>query len=327
MDKSQIEVTVISATRNGDEMTERFRQAADRFVVLAREPAIARKQLIDLDLDILMFADVGMDALTSTLAFSRMAPIQCVTWGHPDTTGSPTMDYFLSSELLEIPQAEGHYSERLVQLPLLSTFYERPRRLGKSRDRAYFQLPSDRHVYLCPQTLFKFHPEFDSILASILQADPQGDLVVLEGRVPEWTRRLQQRWTATLPSVAERVRVLPAQPRDDFLGLMECADVVIDPIHFGGGNSSYEALGLGVPVVTLPGDFLRSRITAALYRKMKLETLIANSPDSYIAMAVQLATDVDFRARVGEQILATSEVLFEDPAEVRGLESWLSSVT
>ncbi len=326
LNRDLFDVTVISSTRSVDEMTQRFRDSADRFVMLAREPDVARNQLIELNLDILIFADVGMDALTSTLAFSRMAPIQCVTWGHPDTTGSPTMDYFLSSELLEGPEGQNHYCEKLVRLPLLSTYYERPQRSGPPPNRDYFQIQPDRHVYLCPQTLFKFHPEFDEILAGIMQADPRGDLIVLEGRVPEWTQRLQQRWAKSLPNAAERIQFLPAQPRDDFLVLMECSDVVIDPIHFGGGNSSYEALGRSVPVVTLPGDYLRSRITAALYRKMNLEALIADSKQSYISMAVRLATDGDFRSDVIDQISAANGILFEDPAEVRGLEVWLSGV-
>ena len=326
LDKQRFEITVAYAARGGDDMTERFRRAADRFVTLSRDPKSARQQLLELELDVLIFADVGMDALTSTLAFSRMAPIQCVTWGHPDTTGSPTMDYFLSSELLEIPDAQRHYSEQLVRLPLLATYYERPRRSGPPRTREYFQLDVRRHVYLCPQTLFKFHPEFDDMLAGILTEDPEADLVLLEGRVPEWTLRLRERWSSTLPHADRRVRFLPAQPRDDFLALLECADVVIDPIHFGGGNSTYETIGQGVPLVTLPGDYLRSRITTALYEKMDYVPLVAKSPEHYVHLAVRLAREPDYRRTIVAEIEARRDALFEDPAEVRCLEDWLAGV-
>ncbi len=112
--------------------------ASDRYVVLDRNPATAQSQLQDLKLDLLFFADVGMDALTSTLAFLRMAPIQCVTWGHPDTTGSPAIDYFISSQLLELPHAHGHYSEQLVTLPLLATYYERPQRQWTATQSSLF---------------------------------------------------------------------------------------------------------------------------------------------------------------------------------------------
>ena len=86
----------------------------------------ARVAIADQDLDVLIFADVGMDSLTATLAWSRTAPMQCVGWGHPDRTGSPNIDYFLSSELLEPPNADRQYTEQLVRLPLLGTYFERP---------------------------------------------------------------------------------------------------------------------------------------------------------------------------------------------------------
>jgi protein O-GlcNAc transferase len=248
---------VISLRASDDPMAQAFQQAADRFVPAPREPAAARRAIAELGLDILVFADVGMDTLTQTLAYSRMAPVQCVTWGHPDTTGSPAIDYFVSSRLLEPDEADDHYSERLVRLPNLGVYYARPRLSGHPRNREFFGLDPNRHVYLCPQTLFKFHPEYDGVLRGILEADPRGDLVVPEGRVPAWTRRLRQRWARTLPDADRRVRFVPAQPNADFLHLLAQADVMLDPFPFGGGNTSYEAFAVGTPVVTKPGQFLR----------------------------------------------------------------------
>ena len=64
-----------------------------------------------------------MDIRTYFLAFSRLARVQCVTWGHPDTTGIPNMDYFISSNLIEPKEADEHYSEKLQRLNVLPTFY------------------------------------------------------------------------------------------------------------------------------------------------------------------------------------------------------------
>ena len=248
---------MIYAGRRADETTGRFREAADRFLAVPREVEPARRQIADLGLDILLFADVGMDALTYTLAFSRMAPIQCAAWGHPDTSGSPAIDYFLSSERLEPPQADAHYTERLVRLPNLGTYYQRPQLTAPARLRGHFGLPADRHLYLCPQTLFKFHPDFDAVFAGILQQDPRGELVLLEGRVANWTARLKRRLAGALAENFSRVRFLPAQPNADFLQLLALANVVLDPFPFGGGNTSFEALAVGTPIVTWPGNYLR----------------------------------------------------------------------
>ena len=79
--------------------------------------------LLDHQLDLLIYPEIGMDPLTAKLASMRLAPVQAATWGHPITTGLPTIDYFLSSEALEPAGAEAHYSERLVRLPGLGCSY------------------------------------------------------------------------------------------------------------------------------------------------------------------------------------------------------------
>lgn len=347
LDRTKFEVTVLAATGRQDDLTSAFRSAADRYCTLPRDVETARQTIVDQDLDVLVFADVGMDSLTSTLAWSRMAPVQCATWGHPETTGSSHMDYFLSSDLLEIPDADTHYSERLVRLPLLATYFERPiltlddltqdraagaiaapiTRKHRNAIAADLGLTSANRRYVCPQTLFKAHPDFDCLLSGILSADPQAEIVLIEGRVQHWTNCLQRRFERTLPEGCRRVRIIPAMPREAFLKLLACADVVLDTPHFGGGHSSYEALAVGTPVVTWPRDFLRSRITQALYKKMNSDQLIVSDEQSYIALATKLANKDSYRNRVSRRILNACSILFEDPAEVRGLDDWLWSLT
>jgi uncharacterized protein (TIGR03032 family) len=326
LDRSRFHVTVCAASNADDEFSRRFQAAADEFVTIPRDVKAAISTLRHLKLDVLVFADVGMDALCSTLAFSRMAPIQCVTWGHPETTGSPTMDYFLSSELLDEPSAQEHYTETLVRMPLTATFYERPQMPDEPESiRRLPGLAGSGSLYGCPQSLFKFHPDDDIVLRGILKADPSGRVVVIEGRVPEWTNRLRARWQKTLADVHDRIVFLPAIANDDYLRLLRICDVILDPLHFGGGNSSYEALAMGTPVVTLPSSFLRGRITAGLYCKMQMTDCIVKTTDEYIALAVRLAKDEAFRQAIRSRIESQSGVLFDDPNEVRCLEDALLS--
>jgi predicted O-linked N-acetylglucosamine transferase (SPINDLY family) len=314
---------VIALGHHRDAMADEFRSAADHLVGPAGPLDVIRRQVAELKLDVLVFADVGMNTTTYTLAMSRLAPVQCVTWGHPITTGNASMDYFISSQWLETPEADVHYTERLVRLANLGTYYYRPRLVGE-RTRESFGLDPNRHVYLCPQTLFKMHPEFDAILAGILRRDSAGELVLIEGRQPQWTRMLRQRFERTMGDVVSRIRFLPPLPNADFLRLNAAADVLLDTIHFGGGNTSYEGLALGIPIVTMPGAYLRSRITLALYRKMGVMDCVVDSPQKYIDLAVRLGTEPEYRASVSQKIQDASGVLFEDPAEVRELERFLA---
>jgi uncharacterized protein (TIGR03032 family) len=323
LERERFEVVVLSATAAEDRVAAAFEEAADRYVRLPRDLAAARALIAEQDLDLLLFTDVGMDSLTYTLAFSRMAPVQCATWGHPVTTGSPKIDLFISSELLEVAGADDHYTENLVRLPSLGTYYHRLEPPGLDGARASLGLREDENVYACPQTLFKFHPDFDPLIAQILRRDRAGVLVLIEGRVGTWTRLLRERLARTMPDVIDRIRWLRPLPRQTFLILLAVADVVLDPVHFGGGNTSYEALGVGTPVVTLPGELLRNRITRALYAKTGYLDLVVSSESEYVEKAVQVASDREYREAVAERMSQTHGVLFEDAAEIRDLEAAL----
>jgi uncharacterized protein (TIGR03032 family) len=325
--KDKFEVVVIALRHHQDDFTQRFQQAADQYVSVPRSPAAARKMIAELKLDILIFADVGMDALTQTLCYSRMAPIQAVTWGHPDTTGSPAMDYFISSDLAEGENADEHYSEKLVRLPTMGVFYHWPEAGGAERSRESFGLNPDRNCYLCPQTLFKFHPDFDVVLSGILQSDPNGEIAVIEGRVPAWTQALKNRWRRTLGEERlSRVRFLPAVPQADFLQLLRAGDVMLDPYPFGGGNTTYEALAMGTPVVTRSVEFLRGRLALGLYRRMGFTDLIVHTPEEYVALSVRLAGDRQYQASVRKAIQESRSVLFENTDDIDAYSQMLDQL-
>ena len=177
----------------------------------------ARSRIAEEDLDVLFFTDIGMEPISYALAFSRLASVQCATWGHPVTTGIETIDYFVSSELLEVAEADDHYSKRLVRLKTLPIYYPRPALPVPSRGRERFHLPATGNIYGCPQSLFKLHPEFDNLLGEILRRDGQGTLVLLQGMHRSWDEILSQRFATTIPDVIDRVRILPVLSQDDFL--------------------------------------------------------------------------------------------------------------
>ncbi|MEZ0369200.1 MAG: hypothetical protein ACAI44_08965, partial [Candidatus Sericytochromatia bacterium] len=109
-----------------------------------------------------------------------------------------------------------------------------------------------------------------------------------------------------------RIWFLPKLSHQDYLGLLTLADVMLDPFYFGGGTTSYEALGLGVPIVTWPGERLHGRITYAYYRKMDVLDCVAYSPEDYVRLAVELATRPELNAAVRARIRAASPKLFEN---------------
>ncbi len=321
--RDRFEVAAISIAPVVDDDYSRFiADHADRALTVPQQLPAARDMIAALELDILFYQDIGMEPFSYFLSFARLAPVQCVSFGHPDTTGVPAMDYFVSSALYEPAGAAGHYSERLETLPDAAclAYYYRPVLPPHPKTRTAFGLPADRPVYLCPQNLFKIHPDMDGLIAGILRADPRGIVVLVEGRVGNWTLLLRERWRGAMPDVADRVVFLPRMNGDDYLSLIACADVMLDTVHFNGMNTSLEAFAVGTPVVTLPGAFQRGRHTQAMYRKMGLEECIVHGTREYVDRALRLANDADYRAAVRDRILENNAVLFEDAAVVRGFE-------
>ena len=155
-------------------------------------------------------------------------------------------------------------------------------------------------------------PDFDGALGALLRRDPRGELVLVEGLYPHWTELLRKRFTRSFPDTMDRVRFVPRMPENRFLSLLRAADAVLDPLHFGSGNSAYEAFALGAPIVTWPGAFMRGRVTAGGYRQMGIQGLVARDADHYVELAIRLANDRPFREETSKRILERSDLLFED---------------
>ena len=295
-----------------DDLSAFFRRSADQAVVLPGALQAARERIADEKVDVLVYPDIGMESFTYFLAFSRLAPVQCVSFGHPVTTGIRNIDYFLSAEHFEPEDGEEHYSERLVRLKSPIAYYFKPTVPAVLKSRSDLGLDDGQHIYFCPQTLYKFHPDFDTILAGILNADPRGRLVLKAGHIAHWAELLLQRFRQTMEHVMDRITVLPWLQGGDFTNLIAVSDVMLDTVHFGGYTTSMEAFAVGTPVVTLPGEFQRGRHTHGLYQEMGFLDCVADTPEQYVEIAVRLGTDHAFRETIKQKILARNHVLYEN---------------
>ncbi|HEX7642385.1 MAG TPA: tetratricopeptide repeat protein [Burkholderiaceae bacterium] len=300
---------------------------ADVHVVLPPTLEAARKAIGGLELDVLFYQDIGMDAYTYYLAFSRLARVQCLSFGHPDTTGIPNMDYFVSCENFETEDAAGHYSEQLFLLRGIGSlaYYYRPAPPAPEKNRAYFGLADTAHLYLCPQTLFKLHPDFDAILGGILRADPGAEIVLIDAGAGAWGSILRARFAESIPDVAHRIRFLPGMSPDDFVALLATGDVVLDTPYFNGMNTSLEAFSVGTPIVTMPTAMQRGRHTYGMYRHMGMLDCVVDNPAQYIELSVKLGTNKIFRDFIKEKILARCHLLYEDIKVVREFERFFET--
>jgi predicted O-linked N-acetylglucosamine transferase (SPINDLY family) len=101
---------------------------------------------------------------------------------------------------------------------------------------------------------------------------------------------------------------------------------VLDPFHFSGGVTSYIALSLGVPLVTLPGELFRSRMTAGMYWQAGVADCVARSPEHFVELALAFAADPAARAAFRSRIVAAHPALFATRGAVGILEEWIAKV-
>jgi protein O-GlcNAc transferase len=326
LSRRDLDITVFSIGQNYDPVSRALAASVQRFVLLPPDVAAARRIIESNAVDVLVFTDIGMDQISYSLAFSRLAPVQCVTWGHPETTGLSTIDYFVSSDEMESPAADAHYSERLVRLPGLTFCLDRAVRPAEPAERAAFGLDPGKRLYACPQTIFKFHPDFDEALAGVLRRDPAAQLVVIRSLYPHPDELLRRRWARVMPDVADRIIWVRRLQQPEFMSLLNVVDVMLDPFPYGGGVTSLEAFSFGIPLVTLPTEFLRGRITQAFCHRLGIESYIARDVDDYVNIAVRLGTDTEFRKQIRERILTNQPRVFDDNSAVDAWEKFLRSV-
>jgi predicted O-linked N-acetylglucosamine transferase (SPINDLY family) len=237
------------------------------------------------------------------------------------TTGLSRVDYYVSSALVEIPEGDAHYTEKLYRLPSLPTVQNRlpPQ---PPTTKAYFGLPEDRPVYLCSQTFLKMQPEQDPLFGEVLRRDSRGILAIKLGPHDHPNEVIKDRMRRSLADVYDRIHFLPWQSKEDFWRLIATADVLLDTHPYGAGSSAYDAFSFDCPLVTLPGRFHIGRYPTACYNQMGIEALIASSPADYGEIAVRTANDPDFRKMVLGQLKEKTEMLFDDPAPIRAYEDF-----
>ncbi|MDX2220506.1 MAG: tetratricopeptide repeat protein [Burkholderiales bacterium] len=285
--------------------------------------ADARKCVADLDLDVLVYLDIGMDSQSLFLAFARLARVQCVLGGHPDTTGIPNIDHFISSNLAELPEADDHYSENLIRLRSSTFIFERPvlpERFTKSR--ADFGLPTSGRLYMCPVKLQKIHPHFDAIFNDLLEADPDGWIVLFEDyKAPLWSKLLSSRLDRSIrPSLRSRIIFIPwVRNSVDFANVNALANVVLDPLHFGIGSTAIALFAVGAPIVTLPTALLPGRTGLFYSRLLDLPEFIATDAANYVEKAVQLASSPEAREALRGKILSRHDILYDTMSAVNDL--------
>ena len=339
LDRSRFEVFVYHLTSRFDALTAELVERADvvRYPLRDTDPSVALigATIRDDDLDVLIYPELGMDARCMVLAALRLARVQCAAWGHPVTSGHPTIDHFFTAGAMEPETGDAHYTEHLVRLSGIGTSYPRTAAPRQSTDVARAQLrlrlglALDVPVFLCPQALFKILPDDDERFARVLATVPGSALLLFEGRHRVATTTLMKRLSGTVAAKGlaprECLRVLARVSREDFVQINAACEAMLDTHCWSGGNSSLDAIASGLPVVNRPGEFMRGRQTAAMLRMAGVDDTLAIDDDAYVRIAARLAIDTAWRDDIVSRMAAGASRLFDDAEPIVELADFLQS--
>jgi predicted O-linked N-acetylglucosamine transferase (SPINDLY family) len=328
LDRSRFHVSAYHTSNERDDETAAAEALCDRFVQGPLSLDGWRGAILDQAPHILLFPEIGMDKTTAQLAGQRLAPVQCASWGHPVTSGFPTIDYFISSDLMEPSDAAAHYSEKLVRLPNLSIYYEPIESAAAGVGRAELKLRADAVAYWCAQSLPKYLPQYDEVFPRIAREVRDSQFVFIEfGGGSEVTdlfkRRLERAFDAAGLDARRHCVFLPRLAPDRFIAAIGQCDVVLDSIGWSGCNSILESLNHNLPMVAFEGEMMRGRHAAAILTMMGIGDATARTIDDYVAIAVALGRDENRRAGLSGQIEHNKHRVYRDLQPVRALEAFL----
>jgi protein O-GlcNAc transferase len=337
LDREQFEIDVFHLSTTVDRETEAAMQAVSHFDSRAKSlfewvDAIAARRL-----DVILYPEIGMDPLTVKLAALRLAPVQAMTWGHPETSGLPTIDLFISGEALEpVDAAHKNYSERLVTLPKFGVYVEPLSLPNADPELRSLKLPEDQPLLLCPGQPFKYAPQYDAVWVKIAQGLRRkslfrnrsfGRLVFFCSHNGTWDPILEGRLRAAFAAggleFEEHVSVVPFLEHARFFGLMRRSTLLLDTPGFSGFNTALQGIECGLPVLAFEGDFMRGRLASGVLRELDLPELVATGPDDFVEKAVALAKDAGRLKELRGKIVERRDALFRDVAPVRALERCL----
>jgi len=326
LDKNIYKIFVYYADNKFDQITNTIKEYADNFFNHTNVDRLINQISKD-DLDVLLYLDIGMDPKMQILGSLRLAPIQCNTWGHPITSGLKNIDYFFSSQLMEKKDSQKNYSEKLINLPGIGIDYnhadisniKKTNVLNKFNKTVFFNL----------QSLFKLLPQDDHIYLDILKKHPNSCFWFIQGKSTLITSILKERVSKLFKkeglSFKKYSYFHPRCQQNEFLGLIEQSDIILDSFNWSGCNSSLEAISLNKPIVTLPGAFMRGRHAYSFLKVLNIEETIANTKKEYVKISVKLATDSNFKNSVINKIKKNKNKLFNDEKPIRFLEEFFKN--
>jgi len=331
IDKKKFEVFVFHSeqTKKGsilDELINAENKGIIKNIFLPKDFKQKQISILDKKLDILFYAEIGLSLQLYFLSYIRLAKYQVTSWGHPETTGNDSIDYFISSKLIESENSNKNFSEKLICSESLPMFYYKP----KVKNILDVEKISKINLYSCPQTLFKLHPDFDKIIEGIQKRDKNSIFYFIKDSNKALNNIFINRLKKNIKINIDRIHFLETMNWEEYINHCGRASVLLDPLYFGAGNSFYESMFYGTPTITMPTNYTKSRLVLGAYNQMKISDMklnpVVKTIDEYVNTAVEIANNRNLIDIKHQFKFKAESSLYENEKSITDLESVLDKI-
>ncbi len=256
----------------------------------------------------IFFLDHAMNNISQFIINTKLAKNYFIFWGHPITTGSINMDYFISSSLMDKGN-DDHYSEKLILLNGIGFNYKVDENLKKIENCEI----KKNSIYI-PQGIFKFLPKYDYLYGEILAQNENLTISFIKDKDPYYTNKFKNRLkkVKSIKKNFDRLIFIEGMSQSAYYKELNKYKLILDTIGWSGGNTTMEALYLNKPIITLRGNNLRANHTAAILGQLDLDILIAKDYKEYLYLVKKIMIDKDFYELITNKISKNKLSIFNN---------------
>ena len=297
-DKSRFETYCYYSYREEDYVSLKYKSLCDKWTNIYQMSdqgvidCISRDQ-IDILIDL-----SGHTAWNRLGVFAhKPAPIQATWIGYFNTTGLSSMDYIITDKDLVPATSEYLYTERPLRLDLGSAPYTLP-----TLDLATNPLPalnSGSISFGCFATERKYSDLALKLWGEVLKSVPNSTLSLKSAEFEEY--RFREKYLDKFEQLGvdrSRIKLSGSSLFVEYLAEYQNVDLMLGTFPYNTATTCLEALWMGVPEISLRGDMIVSRVSAALHARVGLEDFVADSEEAFVAKAIEWAGRVDDLAEI-----------------------------
>ena len=288
-DKKKFEIFLLLSNAKEDQLTESFKNLATKTINISDLDNInALNRVRELKLDI----TIDLMGYTSThrieLLKNRLARKQAIWMGYCNTSGLENMDYIISDPNLIKPNEQKFYSEKVIFLPKIWNChcgfdFERKENPPPFINNKYFTFGSFN-------SFDKINPDVVSVWSNILKRVSKSKLVLKTSQTHHALKRLKDLFKKN--NVLESIQFIERQEDlKNHLITYNGIDIALDTFPYNGVTTSFEAIWMGVPVITMAGYNFNSRCGESINKNLNMERMVAKDEDDYENKVVNLSNN------------------------------------